>query len=195
MDKKTLKKQEIIEKSIDVMFRQGYHGTGVKDLTDAAGIPKGSLYNYFENKEDYVKEALNYYYEVMSKSQFDKLTDKTLKPTERIKQFYKMMMDDMVLESEFCKGCFAGKITQEMSGINDAIQDVISHINKDIINKIKLNLEEAIEIGEINNSMDPERMAEFIFNSWHGSLQGIKASRDKKTLDVFFQMLTEVLLK
>jgi len=195
MDKKTLKKHEIIKKSIGVMFEHGYHGTGVKDLTDAAGIPKGSLYNYFENKEDYVKEALNYYYQEMSKPQFDRLTDSTLMPTERIKQFYSMMIDDMILENDFCKGCFVGKITQEMSGVNDAIQEVTDHMNHDIIEKIKLNLEEAIEIGEMSSEKDPKALAEFIFNSWHGTLQGIKASRDKKTLENFYNVLVEVLLK
>jgi len=195
MDKKTLKKIEIIEKSIDVMFRHGYHGTGVKDLTDAAGIPKGSLYNYFENKEDYVKEALNYYFEVMSKPQFDRLQDMTIKPTERIRQFYKMMIDDMIETPEFDKGCFAGKMTQEMSGINDGIQEVLSQINKDIIGRLKLNLEEAIAVGEIKSNTNTETMAEFIFNSWHGALQGLKASRDINTLNVFYKVLNEVLLK
>jgi TetR/AcrR family transcriptional regulator, transcriptional repressor for nem operon len=78
IDKKTMKKNEIIRKSIHVIFEKGYNGTGVKDLTDAAGIPKGSLYNYFENKEDYLKEALNLYYNEMSQKQFSILSDKNL---------------------------------------------------------------------------------------------------------------------
>ncbi len=195
MDKKTLKKQEIIRKSIDVMYKQGYHGTGVKDLTDAAGIPKGSLYNYFENKEDYLKEALNYYHEVMSKELFDKLSDTKLKPTERIRQFYSIMIEHVLEKNEFCKGCFVGKLAQEMSGSSDGIQEVINQINLDIINKIKVNLEEAITIGEMSNNVNAEMLAEFIWNSWQGSVQGLKVSRDKRTLDIFYEVLTHVLLK
>ncbi|MBX9396731.1 TetR/AcrR family transcriptional regulator [Streptomyces sp. TRM72054] len=30
---------------------RGYAATGVKDITDAAGAPKGSFYNHFKSKE------------------------------------------------------------------------------------------------------------------------------------------------
>ena len=38
MKKRMLKKQQIMKMSIGVMFKQGYHGTGIKDLTDAAAL-------------------------------------------------------------------------------------------------------------------------------------------------------------
>jgi len=195
MDKKTLKKQEILKKSIEVMFEHGFNGTGVKDLTDAAGIPKGSFYNYFINKEDYAREALNYYYHEMSNTQFDTLMDKTLDPIERIKQFFSIMIEDISHEAAFHKGCFVGKITQEMSGISDAIQEVTDQLHVDVIRKITMNIEEAIEIGMIDKDKDAALLAEFIYNSWHGALQRLKSSRDRKTLDNFYQILVEVLLK
>ncbi len=61
MDKRTEKKNRIISDSIDLMYLKGYNATSVKDITDAAGIPKGSFYNYFEGKEQYAIEALKYY--------------------------------------------------------------------------------------------------------------------------------------
>jgi len=195
MDKKTLKKREIIEKSFGAMFSYGYHGTSVKDLADAAGIPKGSLYNYFENKEDYVKEALNYYYQETSKPQFDTLVDRSLKPLERIRQFYAMMIKNMGDHDVLFKGCFVGNVTQEMCGINDGIQEVIELIHQSIVDKIKMNLEEAIGIGELSVDKNPEVLAEFIHSSWHGTLLRVKSSRDKKTLDNFYNVLIEVLLK
>ena len=62
MDKKQVKKNEILKKSIEVMYLKGYNGTSVQDITDAAGIPKGSFYNYFKNKEHYAVDALRYYF-------------------------------------------------------------------------------------------------------------------------------------
>lgn len=193
MDKKSVKKQEILKNSIGVMFEQGYHGTSVKDLTDAAGIPKGSLYHYFSNKEDYVKEAMKYYYLEMSKPQMLVLVDKELEPLDRIRQFFAKMIADLEEAGDLFKGCFVGNITQEVSGVVDSIQDVSDTIQREIINDIRNNLEEAQNKGQFNSQEDPEEYAEFIFNTWHGYLIRVKASRDKKTLDNFYNMLVKVL--
>lgn len=194
-DKKTLKKNEIIRKSIHVMFEKGYNGTGVKDLTDAAGIPKGSLYNYFENKEDYLKEALYLYYNEMSRKQFDILVDKNLAPLDRVKTFYSTMMEEF--EDEFnCKfGCFVGNITQEMSGVSKVIQKVTNEIHSEIVQKIRGNLVEAVENGDLSKDKDVGVLAEFMVSSWQGALLRIKASNDKKTVDNFYKILVEVLLR
>ena len=61
MKNKKMRKDEIIKASIDLMYLKGYNGTSVKDITDAAGIPKGSFYNYFEDKEQYAIDALHHY--------------------------------------------------------------------------------------------------------------------------------------
>lgn len=195
MDKKTIKKQEIIKKSIHVMFKNGYNGTGVKDLADAAGIPKGSLYNYFENKEDYAKEALYFYYNEMSKVQFDVLADKNLKPLDRIKNFYGTMIKDFEDESNCKLGCFVGNLTQEMGGVSELLREVTDEIHSDIVRKIKSCLEEAVEKGDLVKGKNIDLFAEFIVSSWQGTLLRIKASKNKEILDTFYKVLVEVLLK
>lgn len=195
MDKKTIKKQEIIKKSIHVMFKNGYNGTGVKDLADAAGIPKGSLYNYFGNKEDYAKEALYFYYNEMSKVQFDILADKNLKPLDRIKNFYGAMIKDFEDESNCKLGCFVGNLTQEMGGVSELLREVTDEIHSDIVQKIKSCLVEAVEKGDLVKGKNIDLFAEFIVSSWQGTLLRIKASKNKEILDTFYKVLVEVLLK
>lgn len=196
MDKKTIKKNEIIRKSLHVMLEKGYNGTGVKDLADAAGIPKGSLYNYFENKEDYAKEALYFYYDEMNEEFFNILVDKNLKPLDRIKNFYLAMIEEF--DESNCKlGCFIGNLTQEMGGVSKVIQAATDVIHSEIVRKIKNCLVEALEKGELQN--DKERhiddLSEFIVSSWQGTLLRIKAKNSKKLADDFYKILVEVLLK
>jgi len=38
------KRDLILAKGAQVMTRRGYHGTGVLEIVQAAGIPKGSFY-------------------------------------------------------------------------------------------------------------------------------------------------------
>ena len=44
-----------------MLIEQGYHGTGVKEVLDKVGIPKGSFYNYFESKEQFGAEVIQHY--------------------------------------------------------------------------------------------------------------------------------------
>lgn len=194
-DKKTMKKHEIIKKSLHVMFKNGYNGTGVKDLTDAAGIPKGSLYNYFENKEDYLKEALYYYYYIISKDQFDFLTNKDLEPLERIKKFYLTMIKQFENEENCKQGCFIGNITQEIGGTNKTIQKITQEIHGEIVEMIRKNLIEAVEKKEILINTDSSIISEFIVSSWQGALLRTKVSCNNKILDNFYEVLINIILK
>ena len=58
-----------------------------------------------------------------------------------------------------------------------------------------MNLEEAIKDGNLSEVKDTEALAEFLFSSWQGILVRLKASRDRKTLDYFYKLIDEVLLK
>ena len=52
------KRDLILAQGAHLMTRRGYHGTGVLDIVQAAGIPKGSFYHYFASKEDFAVQAL-----------------------------------------------------------------------------------------------------------------------------------------
>lgn len=195
MDKKTLKKHDIIRKSFSIMFENGYNGTGVKDLTDAADIPKGSLYNYFANKEDYAKEAILLYYNEMNKKQFDHLVNDKLAPLERIKSFYSTMIQTFNNEQQCKFGCFVGNITQEMSGTSAILREVTNQIHCEIARKIKHCLADAVMHKAMEKNTNVDILAEFITNSWQGSLLKIKATNNKKSLDDFYTVLVEILLK
>ena len=52
------KRSIIIAVGADPLLRQGYHGTGIQEFLDSAGVPKGSFYNYFKGKEDFGLAAM-----------------------------------------------------------------------------------------------------------------------------------------
>lgn len=49
-------RQKIIEKSILYFSRNGFSGTKISDLCQYIGIAQGSIYNYFESKEELFEE-------------------------------------------------------------------------------------------------------------------------------------------
>jgi TetR/AcrR family transcriptional regulator, transcriptional repressor for nem operon len=51
-------RERIIEAAWELFWRQGYHATSIQDIAKTAKLPKGSIYNYFESKEDLLRRAL-----------------------------------------------------------------------------------------------------------------------------------------
>ena len=55
----TTTREQIIETTSDLLERQGYYATGLNEIVQVSGAPKGSLYYYFpEGKEALTAEAI-----------------------------------------------------------------------------------------------------------------------------------------
>jgi AcrR family transcriptional regulator len=44
------RREQILQAALDVFVRQGYHGTHVQDVVEAAGVARGTFYLHFESK-------------------------------------------------------------------------------------------------------------------------------------------------
>lgn len=57
-EEKEKRRQEILEKSIDLFVRRGYYGTTVADIAKEVGMSTGLLFHYFESKEKLYEEIV-----------------------------------------------------------------------------------------------------------------------------------------
>ena len=48
----------LFEAALDVFSKQGYRATRLEEVAEAAGVSKGTIYHYFQNKEDLLSQAL-----------------------------------------------------------------------------------------------------------------------------------------
>jgi TetR/AcrR family transcriptional repressor of nem operon len=54
-------RENLLAQGVTLLMQQGYQGTGLKEILDAAQIPKGSFYNYFGSKENFGAEVIQHY--------------------------------------------------------------------------------------------------------------------------------------
>lgn len=62
---KEVKKQEILIAAMKVFARKGVANTKMADVAEAAGIGKGTIYEYFKSKDDIFAEAFSHFMEQM----------------------------------------------------------------------------------------------------------------------------------
>jgi AcrR family transcriptional regulator len=55
-------RRRLLAAGLDLVHARGFAASGVKDITDAAGVPKGSFYAYFPSKEASAAAILEHYW-------------------------------------------------------------------------------------------------------------------------------------
>src|ERR1700748_2242178 len=55
-------RKRLLAAGLGLVHARGFAASGVKDITDAAGVPKGSFYAYFASKEAFAAAILEHYW-------------------------------------------------------------------------------------------------------------------------------------
>jgi TetR/AcrR family transcriptional repressor of nem operon len=192
MSKRQARKEQLLECGLSVMRVHGFNGTSVRDIVEAAGVPKGSFYNYFASKEDFAVQALDRVAHQALDDGIRLLGAADDPPLDRLRRFFEAHTDRACAES-FTTGCFLGNLGQEMSDSCETIRAKVKQSLTGNANMFREVLRQGVEQGGLNASIDPETTAEFLFNAWEGTLLRMKADKSRRSLDAFLEMLPRML--
>ena len=188
------KRDLILAKGSQVMTRRGYHGTGVMEIVQAAGIPKGSFYHYFASKEDFALQALDFVYRPRLMRYAEALGNAALTPRARILAYYRELLAHFSRQEQPEYHCFIGSLSFEMSDVLPAIGAEVERIQQASEDILRDCLEQARAAGELGADEDCDNLATFIANAWQGVLARLKVGRSLQPLEAFIQRL-ELLLQ
>src|ERR1700748_1619039 len=94
-------RQKIVDAGLKVLIEKGFNGCAVQDITDAAGVPKGSFYNHFESKEALGAEIVERY--GMNNTRRAILHDKNVPALQRLRTHF-AALNDLFINSRFERG-------------------------------------------------------------------------------------------
>lgn len=193
-DQKNDKRAILLDAGAEVMLQKGYNGTGIQEIVDRAGVPKGSFYHYFKSKEAFAVSALEHLSHAGRDAYEATLQDPGATPRQRLLNLFDHFIADQIASHDFTKGCLVGKLCQEMAEVNPVIGDKVEYLFRHYASILARCVREAQVAGEIDAGRDADQLAEFIFNSWEGALMRMKASRSPQPLNAFREVLDTVLL-
>jgi len=93
IDKKVLKRKAIAKSCSTLLQKEQYHNISISKLALTAGIGKGTIYEYFENKEDIVFELMTCLQETYDK-QLEILLEKTNSIEMKLNYLFMLFVDD-----------------------------------------------------------------------------------------------------
>lgn len=124
---KTPTKERIVEASADLMRRQGYAATGVKQIVAAAEAPFGSLYHFFPGgKEELGVEAIGRsgdLYAQLLPAVFDPAPDLVA----GVRDFFAGAADTL-RQSDFADACPIATVALEVSSTSKALQEACAGV-------------------------------------------------------------------
>ena len=187
------KRELILAKGAQVMTRRGYHGTGVQEIVQAAGIPKGSFYHYFASKEDFALQALAFIYQPRLQRYAAALGNQALSPRTRILAYYHELLTHFSQQERLEYHCFIGSLSFEMSELLPAIGEQVEAILQDSAQILQGCLEEAQAAGELAPAEECANLAAFIANAWQGVLTRLKVGSKSEPVEQFVKRLERLL--
>ncbi len=187
-------REHLIEVGLKQLRLSGYTATGVKEVLDLAGVPKGSFYHYFPSKETFAFEVLKHYEEQQIDRAQRALGDLSVPPLKRLRLYFEELIRDNGLDAEV-RGCLVGSMSLEVADHSAKLQSQLHSMFAVWQSAIADVLRQAIKLGDLNRSNNPEALAEFVLNSYEGALMRMKADKSNVPLENFLHFAFDVLLK
>lgn len=190
--KKNETRERIIREGARLIHRKGFNNTGIQEILDAAGVPKGSFYFYFKNKEDFGLAVIDHVGERLVSAVTASLLDESLTPLERLDRLFDRNRRNFE-RMNFRYGCPIGNMMQEMADLKESFRERIDKVYERLCGCYEACLREGQKRGEIPSSLDAGETAQFLLNSLEGSIMHMKLTKSGRPLDVCRRMINETL--
>ncbi|MEO0376789.1 MAG: TetR family transcriptional regulator C-terminal domain-containing protein [Cyanobacteria bacterium P01_A01_bin.17] len=185
-------KEQILEAGLDLLYKQGFNASGVQEIANASGVPKGSFYNYFKSKEAFAEQVLDRYTDDLCIYLNQMLLKAEGSPLSRLQMMFNDWSRKFV--DNGC-GCLAGNLSQELAIQSPVLQEALDRAFNRLQSYYIACLDEAQKAGEIDKNADPELLGTFIYNGCQGAMVRAKAQGNVKALEQFQEVIFEILLK
>ncbi len=182
-------REEIIRKGATLIHAQGYKATGLKQILDVAGIPKGSFYFYFKSKDDFGCAVIDHFTLSIGEIFTGHLRDTRLTPIERLQK----LLD--FYESAFQKsgatlGCPIGNLSLELADAHEELRKRLQTALEGFITEIEFCLEEAKKSRQLPAGLHTADTARFIFHGLEGAILHMKVAKSIEPLRTFRRYLS-----
>jgi TetR/AcrR family transcriptional repressor of nem operon len=169
-------RRRLLESGLTLIGKQGFAGSGVADITAAAGVPKGSFYQSFDSKQSYAIELLDDYWSAVEEKHTKVLLDVRYAPLDRIARHFHSIGQDHK-QQKYALGCLIGNLGVEIAGAGEDAQSKLRQIIKRWAALLSDCLKQAQAAGDLDRKADVEELAAALIESWEGAVMRSKIER------------------
>ena len=165
------KKQEILKAAMKMFAQNGVVNTKMTDIAAAAGIGKGTIYEYFRSKEDIFADAYGHIF-LETEKRIGNVLESRISPEEKLRKLMNVTIEEFLVGDggEFA-GIMMSFLSEGVRNKNERIMEIIDL--KKIYSEYRIMisgiLEEGISRGQFRD-MDTHVAASVIIGAMDGIL-------------------------
>ena len=139
----------LLEAGKKTFLEKGYNNSGIESILQAAGVPKGSFYYYFESKEDFGLKVLDRFAECYRRAIWTGPWATPRCPRWTGSGTISRRSSRQSGVRPVPQGCLVGNLSQEMADQSEAFRARLEEIFESWVDRYAECLKEAQEAGEI----------------------------------------------
>ena len=186
-------RERLLDAGLETLHRRGFNGCGVQEITDNAGVPKGSFYNHFESKEALGAAVLERYWQQRACATLRLLEEPDGRPRERLSRYFAALAANMAKHA-YTGGCLIGNLGAELSDQSELVRIGVAKVFAGWTEALESCIQEGQRQGEIRADCGAAVLASFLINAWEGALLRAKVVKNSTPFEEFNQVVFGKLL-
>ena len=191
---KTEVRTKLLQTGLKLFGENGFNGTGIKEIVDEVGVPKGSFYNYFKSKEDFTVEIIQFYSENLSILWDDFIKSGPSEPLGALRHCFEMRMAHHE-QSDVRTGCLIGNLAAEICEASDLCRQKMHHATIAWKDRVSKQISQGQAMGTIRGDISTDALTEYIWNAWEGALLNMKIVNSTTPVKECISLLFDFFLK
>lgn len=152
-----------------LLHERGYAASGVRDITEAAGVPLGSFTNHFRSKEAYAALILERYMEVLLAIVARTLQDASREPLDRITSYFDAI-EEIAAPLNWRLGCMLANFGLEMPVHSEILRKSLATSLQRLTQPFAEAIFAAQQRGQARRDIDADDLPVVMLAGWHGAL-------------------------
>ncbi len=191
---RTLDKTDIPNRLADAgyaLFKQhGYNATGIQQIADLAGVPKGSFYNHFESKEAFAAQIIRNYAAWVSEAWDAAVRNAPpSSPLNTMRHAFGAFIAHHA--DEGCRGCLVGNFAAEVVEASPSCRDVLSEVLGSWRERLAALIRQAQQAGEVRQDIDAATLSSIFWDAWEGALLRSKIRQSVQPLQEMLSLMLD----
>lgn len=191
-DKGPDKRQRILDAALKVFAERGFYNAKVSEVARAAGVADGTIYLYFENKDDLLIQLFEDRMEYIIRRLSDELERTQGTPLERIRSLIHLHVDLAIHDPDL-----AEFITVELRQSGKFIREYENPQFVEYLRVLRDIIEEGQRTGYIRTGLDSRLLVRAIFGALDEVLLTLTLASRSRSVDVHLSadQLADLLLE
>lgn len=185
-------KDELLEVGLDTLLTKGYHGTGIKEVLDKLGVPKGSFYHYFQSKEVFAAEVIKFYADDLNRRLSSRLKNDNVVGVAAIKSAFSLLVEEYQMGTS---GCVLGALASEIAETSESCRLAILKETDNWTNMIAVLVAQGQSAGEIRTDVSSDLLAKMVWNCWEGAILRMKIEASSHAVEEAVGVMFDAILR